>query len=1398
MLLALVLCLALLPAQAFALDMQVDAPALTVNTSVIGFAGQEWYVIGYDGSGVYSQSNTATLLLKSSGTPYGNTAFRTGNSTQDDPEWTQYTVSGWYYEGEFTQPNDYNDSTLQNRMVAIADGIPGKELALINTRTLTAVDDINYPITGGDVANQKLWPLSYNEWTTIDDDTVRSFGNYFWLRSPSDASGAFFGLLDGDSYSNRFVSSASGAARPAFNLNLASVLFTSAASGASGKSSATAGSGLVGASAPTGAVKFTVKSASQELDVTATEAQATQSGATLTFGYTGATAVTNQYVSCVLLNDSDEVAYYGKLTDSSSDASGDLSIPLAGVSDGTYTLQIFSEEANGDNYTDFCSEPVSMTLNVTDGVGEVSSFGGTELDTTAPNISSVTPVGTGASISGNIVITLNETMDTTVTGAVYLSDDGGTTYGSALTGGSWSDDGTVYSLNYSGLSYSTEYTVLISDFKDAAGNTMAADSTHSFTTADAPDTTLPTATGVTPGGTGVSISSNIVITFSETMDTTVTGAVYLSDDGGTTYGSALTGGSWSVVDTVYSLNYSGLSYSTEYTVVISDFKDVAGNVMAADSAHSFTTCDEPLVPSVSPGALTVDKGGTASLTIAFGQGGAAATDADITVGDSSIASVSRTQVTAPGSVTVTGIAVGTTDITVVFNDTASTTATVSVTVQAQSSGSSGGRSPKQYKAEVKYETGEEATLPVTVDKNTKSASVDVGSQSLAEGGAVITIPTIPDVDEYSVSIPVPSLATADAQGTLTLNTDKGSVTVPSNMLTGVEGISGSKAQIAIGEGDKEALPDEVKAAIGDRPLISLTLSIDGKQTDWSNPAAPVTVSIPYTPTAAELANPESIVVWYIDGSGNVVTVPNGRYDAVTGTVSFFTTHFSDYAVTYVHKTFSDLGSVEWAKKAIETMASKGITNGTDDGTTFSPTVNITRADFMVLLIKTLGLTAEFTENFDDVKPGTYYYNAIGVAKKLGIAAGSGNNLFKPTESISRQDMMVLAARALEKYQGLEAAETNAVLERFTDRKEVAEYAALSLATLIEAGITEGSGGRLTPRAYTTRVEVAAFLYKIYNKYPNAPVMTASTITRLAGQSRIDTALAAARAAYPDEISNAVIATAYNYPDALAGSVLAYQLDAPILLAGSSEAEQEAVISYLKEKLRPEGTVYILGGSGVVSQDFEDRLSTSAITNISRLAGNDRYETSVKIAEQLNVKTGTPVVLVSGENYPDALSVSSVAAQRGWPVLLVQRDGISKAVSEKLAGIKPARVYIIGLEGAISKSVESQTALLTGLAAEDIVRLGGDDRYLTSLTVAEYFNLGSQTIFVATGQNFPDALAGSVYAAKQKAPIILTSSSLPEQTAYYIQDRKPAGLTILGGEAVVGSGIEGQILQLLRQ
>ncbi len=131
------------------------------------------------------------------------------------------------------------------------------------------------------------------------------------------------------------------------------------------------------------------------------------------------------------------------------------------------------------------------------------------------------------------------------------------------------------------------------------------------------------------------------------------------------------------------------------------------------------------------------------------------------------------------------------------------------------------------------------------------------------------------MSSFTANLPAASLSGTGA-GSLTLDTPVGSITIPGNMLAGT-GLTGS-AGVTFGEGSKDGLPDNVKNALGDRPAIQLTLTIGGVQTEWNNPDAPVTVSIPYTPTAAELANPESIVVWYIDAAAMSYRYPT---DATT-------------------------------------------------------------------------------------------------------------------------------------------------------------------------------------------------------------------------------------------------------------------------------------------------------------------------------------------------------------------------------------------------------------------------------------------------------------------------------------------------------------------------------------
>ncbi len=330
------------------------------------------------------------------------------------------------------------------------------------------------------------------------------------------------------------------------------------------------------------------------------------------------------------------------------------------------------------------------------------------------------------------------------------------------------------------------------------------------------------------------------------------------------------------------------------------------------------------------------------------------------------------------------------------------------------------------------------------------------------------------------TIPVKTLAGA-AGKSVEIKTELATLILPSNMLTPETAGNAVSVTLTVSRADAAKFPEGVQARIGNRPVIELTLKLDGKTISWNNPNAPVTVTVPYKPTAEELANPENITVWYIEVAGNIISVPSGRYDAATGTVSFMTTHFSKYAVVYVSKSFSDLAKAPWAKKQIEVLAAKGIMSGRM-AAEFAPVAGITRAEYISALVRTLGLSAKVDANFSDVKAGDVYYNEIGIAKMLGITSGVGNNSFKPEATITRQEMLVMTERALRSLKKISKTGTMEDLKQFSDRDQLAAYSINSVSALVMEGLIEGSGGRLNVGSDTTRAEAAVFLYRIYNKY----------------------------------------------------------------------------------------------------------------------------------------------------------------------------------------------------------------------------------------------------------------------------------------------------------------------------
>jgi hypothetical protein len=363
--------------------------------------------------------------------------------------------------------------------------------------------------------------------------------------------------------------------------------------------------------------------------------------------------------------------------------------------------------------------------------------------------------------------------------------------------------------------------------------------------------------------------------------------------------------------------------------------------------------------------------------------------------------------------------------------------------------------------------------------------VDIGALAgdifAGDKNTVITIPSIPGVNTYTLGIAAGSLSGSGGESSLTLATDAGSIIIPGNMLSNIPGTAGKKAGITIGEGDRSGLPNDVLQAIGNRPLVQITLTLDGVQINWNNPGAPVTVTIPYSPTAEELLYPESIVIWYIDGRGNLVSVPNGHYDPVTGTVTFTTTHFSDYAVGYNKVSFKDVAASAWYYKAVGFIAARGITSGTGNGN-FSPDAKLTRGDFLVLLMKSYDISADTNtvNNFTDAG-NTYYTGYLAAAKRLGISAGIGNNMFAPDKEITRQEMFTLIYNMLKIIDKLPQGNSGKSLSDFSDAGQIDSWAKNTMTLLVETGTIGGSGGKLAPTDITTRAQMAQLLYNLLSK-----------------------------------------------------------------------------------------------------------------------------------------------------------------------------------------------------------------------------------------------------------------------------------------------------------------------------
>ena len=292
---------------------------------------------------------------------------------------------------------------------------------------------------------------------------------------------------------------------------------------------------------------------------------------------------------------------------------------------------------------------------------------------------------------------------------------------------------------------------------------------------------------------------------------------------------------------------------------------------------------------------------------------------------------------------------------------------------------------------------------------------------------------------------------------------------------------------------------------------------------------------------------------------------------------------------------------------------------------------------------------------------------------------------------------------------------------------------------IIVGGYNGAGGSHTKSA-SGKIYSAMIFVKLCS---SASALAPSTsIQRLAGGDRYATAAAISKARFGGGASTVFIATGASFPDALAGSPAAAKANGPILLTSPSSLPSATANELAR--LKP-SKIVILGGTGSVNGAVASSLAKYA-GSVVRWAGADRFATAATVS-RTSFAPGVPVAYIStGSTFPDALSGGAIAGRSGGPILLVKKTALPGTTATELARLKPGKIVILGGTGAVSSVVAD--ALRRYATSGTVSRLAGADRYATSVQVsrASYGSAGSDAVFVATGSNYPDGLAGGPVAA----------------------------------------------------
>ena len=348
------------------------------------------------------------------------------------------------------------------------------------------------------------------------------------------------------------------------------------------------------------------------------------------------------------------------------------------------------------------------------------------------------------------------------------------------------------------------------------------------------------------------------------------------------------------------------------------------------------------------------------------------------------------------------------------------------------------------------------------------------------------------------------------------------------------------------------------------------------------------------------------------------------------------------------------------------------------------------------------------------------------------------------------------------------ADGNVVAEAVTDKDGVAKL------TVEKAGKYSATVTALADDETASKQFIAPYA-EITVKGEEKPAVKEEDV-RVSGDTRYDTAYKNADALKKqlglEMFDSAVVACGTNYPDALSSAYLAKVKNAPLLL--SEAREVNGTVDYIRKNVTKGKTVYLVGGADVLPEQIKTILGSDY--DVKRLEGEDRFLTNLAVLKEANVNN-EEVMICSGLGYADALS----AAATGKPVMLVGK-ALTKEQKAYLAGINPAKFYIVGGSDVVSDRVKAELETM-----RSVERISGEDRYETALNVAKkFFDMTSSTVVIATGDGFADGLVGSVTAIANNAPLLLANRNNIKGVAEFVKETGAKRSIVMGGADVISN------------